>query len=190
MSVAPDLAAVPAPDLAAAVVGWRVWAASQERDELVLRSVVYPSRWPAGERFEAVCGNRARFGVIGRVLPIAAHEAPGEDCGCGIYAARTPDIALRYLGRLGLIRGARAALIGQVSLWGRVIECESGWRASYAYPSCLFLLRARPSRRGRDAHQLALGLAAYRVPVEVVEARTMGALLARVSEGGILSGAA
>ncbi len=179
-----------APDYAEPVLGWRAWAAAEVEGALVLRSLVFPSRWPPGQRLVAACANRARFGVIGRVLPIEAHEAPGEGCGCGIYAARSPGLALRYLGRVGLIRGDKAALIGQVALWGRVIEYEHGWRGALAYPGRLYLLRARPSRRGRDAHELARALAGYGVPVEVVEACTTEVLLARLTAESVPSGAA
>jgi len=179
-----------APDYAGALIGWRTWAAVEEGGGLMLRSRVYPSRWPPGQHLVAACANRARFGVVGRVLPIEAHEAPGEGCGCGIYAARSPELALRYLGRVGLIRGDKAALIGQVALWGRVIEYEHGWRGALAYPRRLYVLRARPSRRGPDAHQLARAPAGYGVPVEVVEACTVGALLARLTAERALSGAA
>ena len=172
-----------APDYAGPLIGWRTWAAVEEGGGLMLRSTVYKSRWPPGQRLGAACAYRARFGVVGRVVPIEAHEAPGEGCTCGIYAARSPELALRYLGRIGLIRGDKAALIGQVALWGRVIEYEHGWRGALAYPRRLYLLAARPSRRGRDAHELALALAGYAVPVEVVEARTMEALLSALVAG-------
>ncbi len=179
-----------APDFAEPVLGWRAWAAAEVEGALVLRSLVFPSRWPPGQRLVAACANRARFGVIGRVLPIEAHEAPGGGCGCGIYAARSPELALRYLGRVGLIRGDKAALIGQVALWGRVIEYEHGWRGALAYPGRLYLLRVPPSRRGRDAQQLAGALTGYGVPVEVVEACTTEALLARLTAESVPSGAA
>jgi len=172
-----------APDYAGPLIGWRTWAAVEEGGGLMLRSTVYKSRWPPGQRLGAACAYRARFGVIGRVVPIEAHEAPGEGCTCGIYAARGPELALRYLGRFGLLRGDKARLIGQVALWGRVIEYEHGWRAALAYPKRLYLLRARGSRRGQDAHELAVALAGYAVPVEVVEARTMEALLSAVVAG-------
>ena len=179
-----------APDYADPLIGWRTWAAVEEGDGLMLRSTVYPSRWPTGQPLVAACAHRARFGVVGRVVPIEAHEAPGEGCTCGIYAARSLELALRYLGRFRLLRGDKAALIGQVALWGRVIEYEHGWRGALAYPRRLYLLRPRPSRRGRDAHELALALAGYAVPVEVVEARTMGALLsALVAAEGVFSSA-
>jgi hypothetical protein len=181
-----------APDYAAALVGWRSWAAVEDKSGLVLRSVVYESRWPPGERLVAACHHQPGSRLLARLLRLEPHEAPDEGCQCGIYAACAPDLALPYLGRLGLVRRAKSALIGRVALWGRVIECERGWRGAFAYPTHLYVLRARASRRERpDARELACRLAVYRVPVQVVEACTMEALLDDLAaQDGALSGAA
>jgi hypothetical protein len=56
--------------------------------------------------------------------------------------------------------------IGLVSLWGSVVEGESGWRASHAYPKRLFLPR---SERARDAEAIRRGLADYGVPIEFLD---------------------
>ena len=102
-----------APDYADPLIGWRTWAAFEEGGGLMLRSTVYRAAGPRGRQLGAACAYRARFGVIGRVVPIEAHEAPGEGCTCGIYAARSPELALRYLGRVGLLRGDKAASSGR-----------------------------------------------------------------------------
>jgi len=180
------------PDYAAPLIGWRTWAAVEEGGGLTLRSVVYESRWPPRERLVAVCGRRPHWRLLARWRRVQPHEAPDERCECGIYAACAPDLALSFLFRLGLIRGVRSALIGRVALWGRVIECERGWRATFAYPTQLYVLRAPASRRQRpDARGLARDLAVYGVPVQVVEACTMEALVGDLAgEGGALLGAA
>jgi hypothetical protein len=73
----------------------------------------------------------------------------------------------------GLQRNAVGAVIGQVHLWGCVVECEHGWRASHAYPGRLFAPLGRRgtaflSRRAADSARVAHALHAYRVPVELV----------------------
>lgn len=88
----------------------------------------------------------------------------------------------------GSLRAAIGAVIGQVSLWGSVVECERGWRASHAYPACLYVPLGQHGRlsvlsgRAADAERLALSLRAYRVPVELVACASVREL-ARALEG-------
>ena len=51
---------------------------------------------------------------------------------CGIHAYKTPCT-------LGLSRYFTDTVVGQVYLWGLIIEHELGYRAQYAYPKCLYL---------------------------------------------------
>ena len=172
-----------APDYAEPLIGWRTWAAVEEDGALTLRSVVFDGRWPPGERVAAACLHRARNGLLGRMFRLEAHQAPDEDCECGLYAAPGPDQVLPYLDRHALLRWARSAVVGRVALWGRVIECERGWRAAFAYPARLYVLRAAlTAREGPDAAELAERLGVYCVPVAVVDARTKGELLRELAE--------
>ena len=153
-----------APDYAEPLIGWRTWAGVEEDGDLTLRSIVYDSRWTPGRRLEAACAHRARSRLLARLLRTEAHEAPGEGCECGIYAARAPDLILPYLDRHALLRWARSAVVGRVALWGRVIECERGWRGTFAYPTRLYVLRAALTSRDEDADALADRLGVYGVP--------------------------
>lgn len=105
--------------------------------------------------------------------------APAWDCGCGIYASFDPAHAAAYMSRFFKHReGIVHRVIGTVSLWGEVIECERGWRSSFAYPAHIYV--PVPARCGRlkpgrvkpprlPAEEIAFGLADYGVPVESVE---------------------
>lgn len=53
------------------------------------------------------------------------HDAPAEDCSCGIYVADTPEATLSYLHQNGVI--------AEIALWGKVIPGTSGARGQYAY---------------------------------------------------------
>jgi len=74
---------------------------------------------------------------------------------------------------------------------GRVIECERGWRGTFAYPTHLYLVHGAPTRRQQaEAHSLAGRLAVYGVPVDVLQARTLPELLVELADReGALSGA-
>jgi hypothetical protein len=63
-------------------------------------------------------------------------------------------------------------VIGRVSLWGSIVECEDGWRASHAYPERLYVPLRSESDNGRDARAIAHELTAYGVPVELLDCWT------------------
>ena len=48
------------------------------------------------------------------------------------------------------------------------MECERGFRASYAYPIALYVPVGRGNGALRRALELAAGLRRYRVPVELL----------------------
>jgi hypothetical protein len=106
------------------VTGWRAWNLSGGDTPLLHPVAADGDPWPAREAFEARCESPS---LLRRWRP---HEAPHPRCRCGIYAARSPDDFDRP-------RPAwpPAAVVGTVSLWGRVIEHERGWRARVAYPA-------------------------------------------------------
>ena len=96
------------------------------------------------------------------------HHVPVSRCSCGIYAAEDPELAAEYLYLYGDVQQPRVIYraIGLVSLWGSVVESESGWRAANAYPRRIFLPR---SERPRDAEAIRRGLADYGVPVDFLD---------------------
>src|SRR5262249_52494701 len=72
-------------------------------------------------------------------------------------------------------------VFGQVSLWGRVVECEQGWRGQHAYPATVYVptlaaLRGRYRQQegpSQPAEAIAEALGAYGVPVELIAAETL-----------------
>ena len=63
------------------------------------------------------------------------HAVPAKGCSCGIYAARDLD----HLSTMQYHRYADDdfVVIGAVSLWGRYVAGNLGWRAEKAYPQRL-----------------------------------------------------
>jgi hypothetical protein len=134
-----------APDAIEPVVGWRAWRVARVGGRLVLLSAVYDEIWEPGRELAASC-HKGRD-----------HTAPDPQCTCGIYAAQEVIEASRH--RVGRNDpGVLDRVLGEVALWGRVVEGERGWRAAYAYPVRLWV------RPGPDAEEILAGLAAYRVP--------------------------
>lgn len=124
------------------ILGWRLWHVRLHEGDYRLESFTWHHvSWPAGRRLEASCA------LHGHAAPVSGHE-------CGIYAFRTRDLAeellRRYTGvrqRYGPVpeeppppRLGRPVALGQVSLWGRILVRERGFRAQFAYPYDLFLI--------------------------------------------------
>ncbi len=134
----------------APVAGWRAWVLTETAAGLRLGSVLHDDLWTPGESALAVC--RRHDDLFAE--PLQEHETPGLECGCGFHAARDPVDAFSYLrGRDEAATVCR--ILGEVALWGRVVETEAGWRAAVAYPVRLYV----PD----DA--FARALAVYDVPV-------------------------
>ena len=124
------------------LVGWRLWHVRPHGDDYRLESFTWHHvAWPARERLVAQCA------VHGEDAPVAEHE-------CGIYAFATQqgaeDLLRRYTGvhqRYGPRaseapppRRGRPIALGRVSLWGRVLAREHGFRAQFAYPYDLIVI--------------------------------------------------
>jgi hypothetical protein len=122
--VEPPVACV-VPDHVEAMTGWRAWALGITADgDPELRPIVYSGeRWPAREVAQARCPPRAGSG----------HRSPEARCTCGLYVVDGLD-------RLPAITGRDVTVIGSASIWGRLVEHESGFRAEFAYPSRLRLV--------------------------------------------------
>jgi hypothetical protein len=130
--------AVIVPDRVGYEIGWRAWLIDER--ELLLVSVAHTTTWVPRQRLEATCSRR--------------HKAPEQSCACGIYAART-------LGHLRTQGYHAHGVLGEVKLWGTIVEATSGFRAEFAYPSRLFL----PYERWQLAKSLR---ERYGVPVRLL----------------------
>jgi hypothetical protein len=136
------------------VRGWRAWVVTETAAGPRLGSVLHDLTWVPGEPALASC--RRHEDPFAQALPV--HPVPGFACNCGFHAARDAGDALSYLrGRDEPATICR--ILGEVALWGHVVETEGGWRASHAYPARLYV----PD----DA--LADELAVYGVPISSAE---------------------
>jgi len=118
----------------AAVRGWRAWAVVDTPHGLRLASPLFDQYWVPGEAAHASC-RRDEDPFAQRV---GEHEVGSPVCGCGFHAVRDPVDAFSYLrGRDEPATVCR--VLGEVTLWGNVLEGESGWRATIAYPARLYV---------------------------------------------------
>jgi hypothetical protein len=150
----------------------------EEAEGVRLSSVVYPTIWPLRRELVAVC--RRRHHLHRWLTAEAAHAAPAERCRCGIYGASQPSQLLPYLERHHAEARASGRLLGRVPgrvlLWGTVVECKLGWRASHAYPERIYVHSGAHDSPLLDGEELARALSPYGVPVELVACETLSEL--------------
>jgi hypothetical protein len=121
-------------DAGAAVLGWRAWAVTRTSKGPRLASPLFDHLWLPGEPAVATC--RRDEDPLAPPL-LGAHALGSDECGCGFHAARDPADALSYLqGRDGPATLCR--VLGEVTLWGDVLQTDGGWRGTLAYPARLY----------------------------------------------------
>jgi hypothetical protein len=149
-----------APDLVEPVVAWRVWRLVTASHEYRLASVYKWTLWEPGCALEAYC--HVPSSMLGKLLGRRDHVSPAMECACGIHAAGL-ELVCDSLNTFG--GGGVGMIVGQVVLWGDVVECEHGFRGALAYPRHLYVpLDTVASTGGAAPAQLAV----YRVPVDVL----------------------
>lgn len=133
------------------IVGFRDFEIEEMDEGFILLSRNGAVWWPR-QKLRARC-TRTGSGHF------SDHDAPKEDCACGIYAYSHPnDSHLK----------ATDVVWGEIALWGDVLICESGYRAEFAYPLSLFVrdTGTKMVRHIRDSLE-----ANYGVPVFLVDER-------------------
>ena len=132
------------PDLISPIIGHRVW----RWDTAGLKSL-NGKPWSPGKPLAAKCG-------AGNTHD--AHEVPQTDCTCGVYAAKNVE----HLRKIGL---DRRGVIGEVNLWGKVVEHEQGFRAQFAYPRILILPPGMALFSTKEVESRLKTLAAYDIDI-------------------------
>jgi hypothetical protein len=155
-----------APDFAEPIEAWRVWRVVSVDGGHQLGSVIKQALWPPGEPLVARCLRSRTLPGWLRRKPRPTHEAPDPSCECGVYAAELDRVGQYVLEAL-TVRPV-ACVIGRVSLWGTVIECERGFRASHAYPLRIYVPADAGGRRDGGQERVARDLSRYGVPVELL----------------------
>ncbi len=166
-TVAPSVG-LGAPDYIEPVVGWRIWRVVRCRGQYLLGSLFNRVAWFPETALDAQC--------FQSIIRSRSHDAPSVKCHCGIYAAQRDTIDAALLGQ----RSLRPLVIGRVSLWGTVVEAESGWRASRGYPERIFVPRIGGPAKDED-YRIAAGLEAYGVPVSVVSVESVASVMPTLS---------
>lgn len=107
---------------------WRTWKVVDDGEPLRLKSISYGEYWPAMEPIKAKCvgGNDGD------------HECPSWHHRCGVYSVKE----LEHVSRWATSRhpgSTQITVIGEIEMWGRVLEYTDGYRSEYAYPLKLYV---------------------------------------------------
>lgn len=111
------------PDAIGSIVGWRTWRLlmPQPRNGLLLQSVHTPTFWFPESVHEAEC-------LVERSL----HPAPSGDCTCGFYSLKNTDFIDDPYTNVAGMNYSHMEIMGEVEIWGRIIEGEIGYRSQFA----------------------------------------------------------
>ena len=176
-----------APDLLGPLRAWRVWSVEDTPDGWRLSSIHHRQIWEPETETEAWCYRSSGLALANRVTH-DRHLAPVAGCQCGIYGADDVSAAGEYLVRqhasyesMYVAARYRHRVVGQIELWGRTLECARGYRATYGYPTRLWIPTQRPDGRSVDVAGIALDLVDYGVPVSLVDGGTRDEILKSVA---------
>lgn len=117
------------PDYAHYLTGYRAWGLSPEGH---LRSVSMSSEWKPKQITTAKCVDYGDGDEYDETCPKCGHHlhvAPVADCTCGLWC---------YKEASGLEAHSFSPILGQIALWGHIIEHEDGYRSEFAYPLTLW----------------------------------------------------
>jgi len=108
------------PDYMHTLTAWRGWAIYAH----TLCSLGVDAQWEPKKATKVRCVHKS-------------HHPPQMTCTCGFWSFKSLDLLTQALngGYADVVK-----VIGTVEIWGRVIECEKGFRSEYAYPKELWLL--------------------------------------------------
>jgi hypothetical protein len=124
------------PDLVEPVVGWRAWKVRTlllgSNSRPTLSSIILDTTWAPRRKITAEHNFDLGEKCSGLLEP---------ECSCGVYAFKNRADAFTYLVRVRdrLVGMSVDVAIGTVSLWGRVVECEKGFKGQFAYPHHIYV---------------------------------------------------
>lgn len=146
------------PDYCEAITAYRMWTVDEKfnlRARHIDRAI-----WPARKANQAFCYSSSPFIGASRLVRTnhtnagVIESSPQMGCSCGIYALKTQQMLKNYFsldfsntfhsGYYGIYNNEEKIIFafGTVKLWGKLIEHKYGYRAEYAYPSEIFVLKS------------------------------------------------
>lgn len=115
------------------IIAYRTWDINYGK----LNAVGVRTSWEPMRRMIALC-QRENYTWPDREAPRhGLRSAPVDWCECGVYGFKDLGLVVDHLVEIPPFMYSNR-IAGRVALWGRVIECEKGYRAEHAYPQTLY----------------------------------------------------
>lgn len=108
-------------------LGYRAWSLVDREDGFWLRSVTYSTFWPKRQEMHATCRMQSK---ANRCV-----SSPNPSCSCGIYIVKDLGDAKTW----ATSGTSHFRVIGEVKIWGRVLQYEKGFIVEYAYPDKIWV---------------------------------------------------
>lgn len=163
------------PDAITPVVGVRAWRVTKtlRKEDRLFSIYKQDVNWPIGRRLEAKCispasiwgamaasswnARAALYGIMvdDPVKKLPPHQAPFDNCTCGIYALNSE----LFVGEVK--PWMNDAILGIVLMWGHILEGDRGYRSQYAKVVALWMDTADPERVDLISQMAEM----YKVPV-------------------------
>jgi len=149
------------------IVGYRGWVLREGK----LSSWAVDNFWIPKTANVAQCGGYEHVKFWGphkvhlglKLIPHASDLAPLAECGCGFYAFKTLPYLVEWLEHR-----EPNIVIGEVYLWGKIVDCQYGYRAQSAYPKLFY----STSYESKNAYNNSIFvLREFNVPVEPIPER-------------------
>lgn len=99
---------------------------TERKQPMLLKSVSHSTVWHPRQEVVATCSK-------------GDHDVPRESCTCGLYAARTLAHLMTMTYPKYNADTGQFTVIGEVAMWGGLVEGTQGWRGERAYPTALYL---------------------------------------------------
>ncbi len=137
------------PDRIEPVVAYRAWNVINNNPDFLYSCGWSCAQWKPNEILTAIHDGYSSNSLVCRGMD----RCPGSTASrvkCGIYGMKIPRT-------IPFGNSVFWETIGEVYLWGLIIEHEKGYRAEYAYPKCLYLV-------GVNDKQIKMIASNYRIP--------------------------
>jgi hypothetical protein len=109
------------PDYTQTITGWRGWTVKGD----LLSGLGVNQRWQPKAIIPSLCTVRG------------CPRCPNVLCNCGYWSFKNSELMKKAL----LPYRDQVFVVGSVDIWGKIIECENGYRSEFAYPKELWLLK-------------------------------------------------